>query len=181
VKTTRLVASLLCVAALVCALSSSIYAGELYGDIDFDGDVDYDDCRLILDYVSGSGFLLPAQIDAADIDGDKNINSADAAQLFHYVSGALSVIPYVHRGRGRLAIMSYPDKTEYTEGESLDLTGFSLMIVYQNGDILPAEDYTYTGYTPTPGVKIIVVSCAGAKVAFVVTVFPAENVSEAEN
>ena len=42
-----------------------------------------------------------------------------------------------------------------------------------NGDILPVDDYSYSGYSSTPGIKIIVVSYAGARVAFVVTVYPA--------
>ena len=172
-KRIRTAAVLLCLLALTSLLSSPIRAENVFGDVDMDGDLDYDDCQLILDYVSGAGFLSATQIDASDIDGDGKVTSADAAQLFHYVSGALSTLPYVHRGRGRLAIMNYPDKTEYTEGEELDLTGFELNIVYQNGDVLPVTDYAYSGYSSTPGIKIIVVSYAGARVAFVVTVYPA--------
>lgn len=172
-KRMRTAAALLCVFALAALLSSPIRAENVLGDIDFDGDVDYDDCQLILDFVSGAGFLSTSQIDAADVDGDGKVTSADAAQLFHYLSGALSTLPYVHRGKGRLAITAYPDKTEYTEGEELDLTGFELKIVYQNGDVFTVTDYGYSGYSSTPGIKIIVVSYAGARVAFVVTVYPA--------
>ena len=174
-KLVRIVAALLCACALSLALSGSAYAENPLGDIDFDGDVDYDDCRLLFDYVAGSGFLSIAQMRAADIDGDGGITPADCAQLLHYVTGVLSALPYVHRGRGRLAIISYPDKTEYTEGEEIDMTGFELQIVYSNGDILPVENYSYSGYSSTPGVKIIVVSYAGARVAFVVTVYPAQQ------
>ncbi|MBP5237576.1 MAG: bacterial Ig-like domain-containing protein [Clostridia bacterium] len=172
-KLKRILCALLCLCALAGLLSASAYAENPLGDIDFDGDIDYDDCRLLFDYVAGSGFLSYTQIDASDIDGDGSVTPADAAQLLHYVSGALSALPYVHRGRGRLAIMAYPDKTEYIEGEELDMTGFELQIVYANGDILPVDDYSYSGYSSTPGIKIIVVSYAGARVAFVVTVYPA--------
>ena len=171
-KARFLTAILICALFAALALSAFVFADDPAGDIDFDGDIDYDDCYLVLDYVSGNGFLLPAQIDACDIDGDGKVTSADAAQLLHYVSGALSELPYVHRGNGRLAITSFPDKTEYIAGEELDLTGFELMIVYQNGDILPVTDYSFSGYSSTAGVKIIVVSYGGARVAFVVTVFP---------
>lgn len=50
------------------------------GDVDFDGDLDYDDCRLISDYVSGGSLSEKARL-AANTDRNRYVNSADAVIL----------------------------------------------------------------------------------------------------
>jgi hypothetical protein len=132
---------------------------------------------LIFNYVSGTGKLSVTQLEASDVNSDGKVTVVDAAQVFHYVKGYLSVLPYTPKGNGRLTIFSYPDKTEYSEGEQLDLTGLSIGMTYENGQTETSTDYSYTGYSTTPGVKIIVISCAGAKIAFTVTVYPADITS----
>lgn len=147
-------------------------AGFPPGDIDGDGDVTFDDAALIFNYVSGTGNLTVLQLERADINGDGRVTVVDAAQIFHFVSGVFSALPYSPKGKSRLYIASYPDKTEYIQGETLDMTGFSLFIEYADGEKVQIENYTYSGYSSEPGVKVIVVGFEGAKAAFLVTVYP---------
>ncbi|MDD4124555.1 MAG: bacterial Ig-like domain-containing protein [Eubacteriales bacterium] len=159
---------------LIMTTSYGAATDTAVGDINGDGKVDYDDAYLIFNYVAGSGSLSLSQLEHADINGDGKITVADAAQVFHFVSGCFSALPYTPKGFGRLVVLSYPDKTEYTEGESLDMSGFSLAAAYENGQTEIIENYSYSGYSSTPGVKIVVVSHNDAKTAFTVTVFPAD-------
>ncbi len=176
-KIVKLISFIICLAMLTVMSISSISAGVLpVGDVDGDNDTDYDDAYLIFNYVTGSGSLSAAQLERADINGDGKVTVVDAAQVFHWVSGVFSTLPYTEKGYGRLVIKSYPAKTEYTEGEALDMTGFSLAVEYQNGQTETAENYSFSGYSSTPGVKIIVVSYGNAKTAFPVTVYPADIV-----
>ena len=157
-------------------LTSSFISAEnaLIGDVDGDGNVDYDDAYLIFNYAAGIGTLSASQLEKADINADGKVTVVDAAQVFHCVSGIFSALPYTPKGFGRLVILSYPDKTEYIEGEAFDMSGFSLAVEYENSEREQIENYSYSGYSSTSGVKIIIVSYNTAKIAFTVTVFPAD-------
>ncbi|NLN55241.1 MAG: hypothetical protein GX148_02945 [Clostridiales bacterium] len=171
-KFVKTIAIIISLSLIMVLLPSNGQAENKAGDIDGDGDVDYDDAYLIFNYVAGTGTLELSQLDCADIDGDGRITIGDAAQVFHYVSGYFSVLPYMPKGNGRLVILSYPDKTEYIEGENLDMTGFELAVEYENGQTETVTGYTYSGFSAGTGVKIIVVSYQTAKTAFIVTVYP---------
>lgn len=143
------------------------------GDINGDGKTDYDDAYLLFNYIAGTGTITPIQLENADLDCDGSVTIADAALLFHYINGTLSALPF-NLGYDRLVIQSYPEKTEYTEGEELDLDGFVLAAESGKGRTKNIVNYTYEGFTPGPGIKIIVISHCNAKTAFTVTVFPAD-------
>lgn len=169
---TAFIALSLCAVIVVSAVKSSVF-----GDIDGDGFVTLNDAQLVFDYVSGTGSLTRDELETADIDGDGRVTVADAAQLFHYVNGTLRSIPYVKREGGVLNLLSLPEKITYKVGEALDLSGMRIAITYADGESKEITDYTVSGYEPTVGVKIIVVSYGGMKTAFTVTVFP-KNISE---
>ena len=162
---------LLLVSAFVCFVTAK---SVLTGDIDGDDDVDVDDARLVFDYISGIGYLSYDQLDLADVDGDGGVTVADAAQILHKADGTLSDIPFSPDGKGYYDLVSLPDKLEYNEGETIDLTGLAVGIRHFNGDIDIVDDYTYSGYDPTPGIKIITVECGDFRTSFSVTVYPAE-------
>lgn len=163
---------------LLLFLSAFLISADnmLVGDVDGDGDVDADDASLVFGYVSGYGFLSYDQLDIADVDGDGGVTVADAAQILHKAEGTLGSLPFVSPGEGHMTLISLPTKTEYTEGEQLDLTGLSLGTVYLNGDVEYITDFTCSGYDPTPGIKVVTVSSGSFRASFAVTVFPTEIV-----
>ncbi len=64
-------------------------------------------------------------------------------------------------------------KTEYTQGEALDLSGLTVTAVYSDGSKveLKAGDYTVSGYDPnTAGEQTVTVTYGGKTAAFTVTV-----------
>lgn len=71
-----------------------------------------------------------------------------------------------------IEITSLPTKTEYVEGEALDLTGLQVTAVYDNGEqiIIPENDYSIGGFGNTPGQHAVSVSYNGVAAVFDVTV-----------
>ena len=69
-----------------------------------------------------------------------------------------------------ISVAQLPDKTEYIEGEELELKGLIINAIYDNGDIEPITDYEYSGYTSSVGEKTIIVTYGGKSVTFLVTV-----------
>ncbi|MBQ7246849.1 MAG: leucine-rich repeat protein [Lachnospiraceae bacterium] len=71
--------------------------------------------------------------------------------------------------------MTAPDKTEYLEGEELDLTGLTLDVTYANGETKSiTSGYTVSGYDPVQfGAQLITVTYHGQSKTFTVNV--AEN------
>ena len=68
-----------------------------------------------------------------------------------------------------------PTKTEYTQGEELDLSGLVVTAVYSDGSKseVKAGDYTVSGYDPdTAGEQTVTVTYGGKTAAFTVTVPP---------
>ena len=66
-----------------------------------------------------------------------------------------------------------PTKTEYTQGEELDLSGLVVTAVYSDGSKseVKAGDYTVSGYDPdTAGEQTVTVTYGGKTAAFTVTV-----------
>ena len=147
---------------LICVFTfASVSADDgIIGDVDGDGVVTYDDAQIIFDYVAGIG----------------RVTVADAVQVFHFASGVLRSLPYVQPTGGVLTVMKLPDRIDYTVGDGLDLTGIEVCILYSDGSRKEVDDYTVTGYEPTVGVKIIVISYDGMRTAFTVTVYPKEIV-----
>ncbi len=68
--------------------------------------------------------------------------------------------------------LTLPEKTEYIEGEELDLTGMVVKAVYDDGSTIDmSSDYEVTGYDKTKtGKQIITVSYKGKTATFEVTV-----------
>ena len=163
---------------LICVFTfASVSADDgIIGDVDGDGVVTYDDAQIIFDYVAGIGSMTQEELKSADVDGDGRVTVADAVQVFHFASGVLRSLPYVQPTGGVLTVMKLPDRIDYTVGDGLDLTGIEVCILYSDGSRKEVDDYTVTGYEPTVGVKIIVISYDGMRTAFTVTVYPKEIV-----
>ena len=51
----------------------------LRGDVNFDGKIDYDDLRIVRNYISGRGTLTPEQIDAGDLNDDGFVDILDVS------------------------------------------------------------------------------------------------------
>lgn len=162
--------------ALMCVLTFAVLSADdgIIGDVDGDGAVTYEDAQIIFDYVAGIGSMTQEELKSADVDGDGRVTVADAAQVFHFASGVLRSLPYVQPTGGALTIMKLPDRIDYTVGDSLDLTGIEVCILYSDGSRKEIDDYTVTGYEPSVGVKIVVISYDGMRTAFTVTVYPKE-------
>ena len=90
----RILSALLLAALLTGALFAFSSSAGLFGDIDGDGGVTYEDAQLLFDYVAGAGRLTVSQLGAADINRDGSVTIADAAMLFHYVSGLFPSLPF---------------------------------------------------------------------------------------
>ena len=143
--------SLLLAAVLACALFALSSAAGLFGDIDGDGGVTYEDAQLLFDYVAGAGRLTVSQLSAADINRDGSVTIGDAAMLFHYVSGLFPSLPF----------------------EEGDYSGLVICAVYDGGKRVPLEDYSLSVLgSSSPGVKIVRVTAGGLQTAFTLTVLP---------
>ena len=60
---------------------------ELLGDVDLDGDVDYDDYNLMIEYIKCLITLSELQMRNADINGDGVVDAIDALYLELYLNG----------------------------------------------------------------------------------------------
>lgn len=69
-----------------------------------------------------------------------------------------------------LKILSLPSKTQYIEGEDLDLKGLKVAAVYDNGEEKIISKYALSGYNSSVGQKTITVSFEGKTVKFTVNV-----------
>lgn len=70
----------------------------------------------------------------------------------------------------KISIAQKPYKTEYVEGQNLDLTGLIVTAIYDNGFTENITDYEYSGYSSSIGLKTIVVTYKGKSTSFLVTV-----------
>lgn len=79
-----------------------------------------------------------------------------------------------------LRIAKNPDKTEYTVGETLDLTGLQVMAVYSdNSEVDVTADVEVTGFDSTqPGPRTITLKYNEKETVFMVTVKKAEQPEE---
>ena len=70
-----------------------------------------------------------------------------------------------------------PEKLEYQIGETLDLDGFKVEAVYDDGTVEDVtEDVEITGFdSDTPGEKTVIVSYGGLEESFTVTVIQTED------
>ncbi|MCH5210089.1 MAG: bacterial Ig-like domain-containing protein [Oscillospiraceae bacterium] len=74
-----------------------------------------------------------------------------------------------------IIMVSPPNKTEYKQGEQLDLTGMVIEATYSDGTTVNVNNYTVSGYSPgTTGEQTITVSYADFSVTFLVTVKKAD-------
>jgi len=74
-----------------------------------------------------------------------------------------------------LEIISWPDKTEYVQEETLNLTGLLLIATHESDyyEVVSAEDVTVSGYDPnTIGNQTVTVSYGGCSDTFTANVLP---------
>lgn len=155
--------------ALAMALLNPLYAFGLMGDVNADGVINAADGQLVFDYAAGKGDDLSYSAkQAADVDGDGEVTVGDAAQIIRYVNRTETKLPT--NKLLRLSVLSMPHKTMYLPGESFDITGFKLAALYSGGQIKEINDYSYSGYSDSPGGKIITVGALGKMLSFTVTV-----------
>jgi len=70
---------------------------------------------------------------------------------------------------------SQPYRTEYTQGESLDMSGFAMRVYYSDGTEIYVNEQglSVEGYDPEQiGKQTVTVTCEGVSVFFTVTVYP---------
>lgn len=70
----------------------------------------------------------------------------------------------------KISIEQKPYKTEYVEGQNLDLTGLIVTAIYDNGFTEKITDYECSGYSSSVGLKTIVVKYKDKSTSFPVTV-----------
>lgn len=70
----------------------------------------------------------------------------------------------------KISIAQKPYKTEYVEGQNLDLTGLIVTAIYDNGLTENITDYECSGYSSSVGLKTIVVKYKDKSTSFPVTV-----------
>ena len=117
---------------------------------------------------SGSGDVISDDLYTLDVPDKLNIGKNTITVKFRDLTTTfdITVTPKDIRG-----IKVYePNKTEYTEGEELDLEGMEVLAYYEDGSIGLVDDYEISGYESTMGEKIIEVTCRGKKAYFTVTV-----------
>lgn len=166
--------SLLLAAVLACALFALSSAAGLFGDIDGDGGVTYEDAQLLFDYVAGAGRLTVSQLSAADINRDGSVTIGDAAMLFHYGFRACSPRCRLRKESMRgWPCIRCPKKSNTLPGEAFDYSGLVICAVYDGGKRVPLEDYSLSVLgSSSPGVKIVRVTAGGLQTAFTLTVLP---------
>ena len=69
-----------------------------------------------------------------------------------------------------IEITKQPDKTEYIEGQELDITGLIVTAHYDNGTSEPVTGYSTAGYTGEVGMQTVVVTYQGETASFSVRV-----------
>lgn len=96
----RIFATLLTVVLLVSVLSVNFCASALidtsikYGDIDNDGDVDTDDCRVALAAAAGIETIKDAgEIERADVNNDGEVTIFDARQILRCAANLIGIQP----------------------------------------------------------------------------------------
>ncbi|MCH5213029.1 MAG: bacterial Ig-like domain-containing protein [Oscillospiraceae bacterium] len=71
----------------------------------------------------------------------------------------------------KLTITSKPDKTKYNVGDTFEIKGLTVSVVYESGKEAVITDYILDGYNPNAaGTQTITVSYGGASATFEVTV-----------
>ncbi len=81
----------------------------------------------------------------------------------------------------KLEITTPPDKTVYLPGDSLDLAGMVVSLVYKDGTTpaQPITNYTVEGYNPdTPGIQPLTVRCGELSATVDISVVPRKISSE---
>ena len=69
-----------------------------------------------------------------------------------------------------IELVTLPDKLEYIEGQSLDLTGMRVTGHFNSGEIREITDYSISGFESVPGEHMVVVSYMGCTQSFAVSV-----------
>ena len=55
-----------------------------------------------------------------------------------------------------LEIQHLPNKTNYLEGDELETDGLVVVLTYNDGSTKETDDYTLTGYSSLPGLKMCI-------------------------
>lgn len=168
----RCTAVLLLAAVITASVFALSVSAQLFGDIDGDGKITYDDAQLVFDYVAGCGKLSISQLASSDMNRDGSVTIADAAMLFHYVSKTIASLPFDEDQLSHIVILSAPSKTQYYSGDSYDYTGLSVGAVYGEDKVIAVSDFSVSVLgAHAPGVKIVTVSYKGKQAAFTFNVF----------
>ena len=134
------------------------------------------------DYFMPDGIIVMAyfdddteeEIDNYNIDITEPLTTSDTQITLSYVGHSIIIdITVTALEISDVMLYSEPLKSEYLIGESLDLTGGALTLIYNNGkvEIIDITDDMITGFNnKQQGIQIITVVYSGTSVTFSITV-----------
>lgn len=132
--------------------------GLQYGDTDEDGFITSADLADLVKFSDNDSGLSEQMKKIMDLDGDGKVTSEDTEMLVQYMLGEQYIFP-VESDINNISIKKLPNKTKYTIGEKLDLTGLELQVQYNSGvtDVI-TDGYTFVGNTDSAGEHNIIIS-----------------------
>ncbi len=121
------------------------------GDVYYDGIVDMNDCKTILEHVLGMYEIDPDLFNAADVNQDGSITSLDASIILQYINGLIDNLPVPYTTN------MYPSSGSINLGDPIPGAGqlVSIPIVMNQGDNIfslfceisfDSENYTFNGF-----------------------------------
>ncbi len=121
------------------------------GDVFHDGLVDVNDCKAILEHITGIQEIDHDLYDIADVNQDGSITSLDASIILQYINGTIDELPAPY------SLNSFPAFGEIGLGDPIQGTGqlVSIPIVMNDGDNIfslsceisfNSESYTFNGF-----------------------------------
>ena len=107
---------------------------------------------------------------------DKNVEGPQTVVVTYYGKETSVVVNVTDKTTG-ISMNTNPDKTEYTQGENIDVTGATLNVTKASGiKVIPITKEMISGYDPSKkGQQVVTVTYEGFTAEFIVNVKPGEN------
>lgn len=133
--------------------------------------LDLSGAELIAQMSDGRRLTIPVTPDMVDpVDLSK---SGRQIMTIRYMGHAVTCSLFVtSRMLTSLMVRSPMQKTEYIEGERIDLRGLSIEAVYDNGARIPVENYAVSPKEASIGIQEVRISYEGASVSIPIAVQP---------
>ncbi|MBQ9976446.1 MAG: bacterial Ig-like domain-containing protein, partial [Clostridia bacterium] len=111
------------------------------------------------------------KIEYAEVEVAENFATASGTYPVTVKARGVETTVEVSVGLDHIAIKTNPTKTEYFDGDKLDLTGIELVAVLENGEEIAIDKgYNATVETATLGMTSVTVEYAGCEVSYDITV-----------